>query len=192
MTTEIMAHVSEFRNALQSGIDGFVRCGEIYVAAIDADANAATTFSTEFADVVPANMWSNFEAIGRRWMHPRLLMGGMSDRKKAAIVKRLPYSTQERIFSHDRFELLVGAGDTLRIDVMDATLDQMDQLFDGSSVRNLSAQRAWLESKKTAQKTSALTLAVDEMPYTISDGYVVFRKGVKLTRAEVKRLLTEM
>jgi len=182
--------IREFKEALQAGIDGFVRCGEIYVEAIDEDPRVADKFRDEFSDVVPTAMWSNFEAIGRKWMHPRLIMGGMSNRKKANIVKRLPYSMQERIFEHERFDLLVEGGDVLKVDPMEATDDQLDQMFNQSGARSTSEQRAYIESKRAKEAAQVETPEV--LPYKIEGSKVTFRRYTTLTRAELKRLLTEM
>ena len=116
-----------------------------------------------------------------------LLMGGMADRKKHAIIKRLPYSLQERIFSGERFKMLTPKGETLNVDLMEATAEQVEQICGGGAVKSLGEQRAWLEE---ASKT--IEVESEQMPYVVSNGKVSFRNGVVLTRNEVKRLLQEM
>ena len=183
------SQIEEFRDALQAGVQGFVRCGEIYVAAIDENPMSAEMFQREFAEIVPPSMWANFEAVGRKWLHPKMLMGGVSDRKKNSIFKRLPFSIQERIFGRERFPLLLANGDTLQVDALEATSEQAEQLFDNNGVRSAGAQKAWLESYRT--KTTGQQQA-ETLPYTICNGVVTFRRGTKLTRPELKRLLAEM
>jgi len=114
-------------------------------------------------------------------------MGGMTDRKKSARIKRLPYSMQERVFAHERFPLLTGNGETLQIDMLEATCEQLDQLCDGDSVRNLAEQKAYQETRAILDQEKP-----EVMPYTVAGGRVSFRRGVTLTRAELKRLLQEM
>ncbi len=97
--------ISQFREAITTGINGFVRAGELYVKAIDQDPKNAERMQLEFADIVPSKAWKQFEAIGRKWIHPKLILGGMSDAKKTNIVKRLPYSLQNRVFEGEKFEL---------------------------------------------------------------------------------------
>jgi hypothetical protein len=184
----ITSRIAEFRDALQNGINGIVKAAEIYVAALDADPRDADRFREEFAEWVPASAWSQFEAVGRKWMHPRLLMGGVSDRKKSALIKRLPYSTQERVFKRERFSLLTSAGEKLEVDIMEATPEQAEQLCNGSSIRNLSEQKAWLESRIVQDAGDT----AEVLPYTVIDGRVTFRRGCILNRAELKRLLQEM
>lgn len=120
-------------------------------------------------------------------MHPKLLMGGGG--RYSSHIKRLPYSDQEQIFDGKRYDLLTSDGDKLRVDVRQITPEQAEQMFDRSHIRSISEQKAWLESrKKQPQKTDI----AETMPYTINSGKVFFRRGVELTRSELKRLLQEM
>jgi len=185
----VASRIAEFRTALQDGINGIVKAAEIYVAAVDDDPRNADRFRDEFADWVPASAWGQFEAVGRKWMHPKLLMGGMADRKKAGLIKRLPYSMQERVFDRERFPLLTSDGDTLQIDMLEAAPEQAEQLCNGSAIRNLSEQRAWMEARRAAE---ADTEKAEVLPYTITGGKVTFRRRCVLNRQELKRLLQEM
>jgi len=179
--------IQSFKDELKAGIDGIVRASEIYVEAIDEDPVLIDRFRNECADFVPASAWSQFEAVGRKWMHPRLIMGGMADRKKANLVKRLPYSTQESIFQHKRFPLLVSGGDKIEVDILEATPEQAQQLCNGSSIRNLSEQKAWVEAMNVIEDQKP-----EVLPYTIRNGKVSFRRAVTMNRSELKRLLQEM
>ena len=187
MKEPVSNKINEFRKAITAGIEGIVRASEIYVAAIDEDPTNADKFRDSFSDWIPSAAWTNFEAVGRKWMHPRLMMGGMADRKKHAIVKRLPYSVQERIFNGERFKMLTAKGDTLNVDLMEATAEQVEQICGGGAIKSLGEQRAWLEDQ-----SKTITVEPEPMPYVVSNGKVSFRKGVVLTRNEVKRLLQEM
>jgi hypothetical protein len=186
---EVKTKLSEFRAAFQDGINGIVKAAEIYVSALDEDPRNSDKFRDEFADWIPASAWSQFEAVGRKWMHPRLLMGGVADRKKASVIKRLPYSMQDRVFKRERFQLLTDSGDTLRVDLMEATPEQAEQICNGSAIRNLGEQKAWLEAR--AAQTSTKQDA-EVLPYTIADNKITFRRGCVMNRNELKRLLQEM
>jgi len=184
----ISSKIAEFRSALQDGINGIVKAAEIYVAALDDDPRNADRFREEFAEWVPASAWSQFEAVGRKWMHPRLLMGGVADRKKASLIKRLPYSTQDRVFKRERFPLLTADGSKLQVDILEATHEQAEQLCNGTAIRSLSEQKAWIESRASV----AMTEPAEVLPYTIGEGRVTFRRGCILNRSELKRLLQDM
>ena len=184
------SRLAEFSQALTAGIEGIVKASNIYVEALDADPKAHDAFADKFADQIPSAGWSRFEAVGRKWIHPRMLMGGCSDSVKNTAVKRLPYSIQERIFERGRFPLLTSSGDTLQVDVLEATREQVMQLIDGKHVRTLSEQKAWMEARATQAVASGEKYEV--LPYVILHGKLEIRRGTVLSKAEVKRILMEM
>jgi hypothetical protein len=185
LTTEEL--MTEFKEALTSGINGFVKAGEIYVKAIDQDPSNAERMQIQFRDIVPPKAWKQFEAIGRKWVHPKLILGGMSDPKKTNIVKRLPYSLQNRVFQGEKFELLISDGDVLEVSALDASSDQVKQLFGDGNLRTLREQKAYIENNKLQED-----LKPQELPYYFQKGRIIFRKNTELTRAEMKQLLTQL
>ena len=180
-------YIEQFKQAFTAGIESIVKASEIYVKAIDEDPAIKDRFRNEFSDIIPSSAWSGFEAVGRKWMHPKLLMGGGG--RYSTQIKKLPYSDQDQIFTGKRYGLLTADGDTLMVDVRSITPEQAEQLFDRSHIGSLAEQKAWIEArKKMPQKAEE----VQVMPYSITDGKVYFRKGTSLTRVELKRLLQEM
>lgn len=179
-------YVDRFREAFMAGVEGIARAAAIYVEAIDENPNFGDAFRDEFADIIPVGAWAGMEKVGRKLMHPNLLMGGGG--KYASRIKRLPYSTQERVIGGERFDLLTADGQTLKVDVRQITTEQADQLFDGEHIRTLPEQRAWLESRKGRQVVEE----ADTMPYVIKGGKVLFRRGTTLSRPEIRRLLEVM
>jgi len=184
----LAAKMTEFEKALQSGISGIVRASEIYVAALEEDPRNHEKFKERFAEHVPATAWNQFEAVGRKLIHPRMIMGGISSPVKNRFIKKMPFSLQERVFKRERFPLLTAKGDTLSVDLLEATDEQADQLCNGSTIRTLGEQRAWMESRKPATQEQP----VEVMPYTITDGRVSFRRGCVLSKTELRRILTDM
>jgi hypothetical protein len=176
----------EFSEALTSGLDNIVKAAKIYVDAIDANPALADEFAAEFRDVVPASAWAGFEAVGRKWMHPRLLMGGGG--RYSSKIKRLPYNAQERIFDGERFDMLLPGGDTIKVDIREAAPEQADQLFGGNHIRTLAEQKLFLAKRSASPSTEE----AEVMPYTISNGVITFRRGVSMTRQEIKRIVSEM
>ena len=181
--------ISEFRKAFESGINSIVTAANIYVAAIDENPRNADQFRLAFADSIPSSAWSGFEAVGRKWMHPKLLMGPISNGKKSTMIKRLPYSMQVRVFDRERFDLLCANGDKLQIDIMEATPEQAEQIFDGSAIRSLSAQKAYIEARS---KVTPSALPEIIPPWSPCAGGVVINKAGRYTRKELKRMLQEM
>lgn len=189
--TEIMLpEVQSFRTALTNGIDGIVKAAHIYVAAIDKDPRNQGAFEDGCSDILPHQAWAQFEAIGRRVIHPKLLFGGMASRPKAHLLKRLPYSAQERLLNRGKMELVCSGGDRLKVTIYDATVEQAKQLIGDRAVRTPEEQKAWMEAQK--QRVAMPPEPASVMPYTITDGKVTFRRAVTLTKREVQRILQEL
>ena len=186
----IRTKFAEFEKAFTAGIEGIVKASEVYVSALDADPRNADLFKKHFEKLVPSASWSNFEAIGRKWIHPRLVLGSVGGGGKHTMIKRLPYSVQERIFDGERFEMLTADGDTLKVDITEVTPEQCEQMLDKGGIRGMAAQKSWLDAQKVKAKEAGE--AVEVMPYVVCGGKVRFRRGVELSRAELKRLLSEM
>lgn len=183
--------VFEFKNAIQSGIDGIVKASEIYVEAIDADPDMQNRFQIETDGMFPSSAWKQFEAIGRKWIHPKLIFGGINNKQLSAEMKKAPFSIQNSIFNGLRFDLLLSDGDTLKVSPLELSYAQVQQLFDNGNIRTLSQQKAFIAQRQTKL---AERMTCDPMPlgYSISGGRVVFRADTILTRVEIKRILEEI
>lgn len=181
--------VAKFQDAFRRGIDGIVEAAQIYVKAIDADPNAPAVFKDRFADCIPASAWSGFERVGRKQLHPKLLLGGMANRRVAAHVRRLPYSSQERVFNKERFDLLLLDGQTLKVSPLECNPEQAEQLFDGPVIRDIPAQRAYLE---TITRKARTIPDAEPLPYIIAGGRVTFRRGTVVSKAELKKIIEAM
>lgn len=179
-----MKYVQEFKKSFEAGITGIVHAAEIYVKAIDENPNHKHDFIEQCSDFIPSSAWSGFEAVGRKWMHPKLLMGGGG--QYAAKIKKLAYSDQEAVFDGRKFDFLTPKGEILKVDVREIDQKQAEQLFDGTRIRPVAAQKAYIESRPAPSQVSEV------MPYVITDGKVAFRRGVTLTKQEIRRILTEL
>ena len=180
--------IREFKKEFALGIEGIVKASAIYVQAIDSHPGNADKFKQACEDLIPSSAWANFEAVGRKHIHPRMLFGGVNDPKKRVLIKHLPYSLQDRVFKRERFPLLTDKGETLEIDILEATPEQAEQIIDGAQIRPLSAQKAWKEAKQGEPEKEK----IEVLPFTIADGKISFRRGTVLTRAELKRIIAEM
>jgi len=189
MNELVKSKIDLFREAMLGGIASIVRASEIYVEALDEDPNNRELFVSTFSDWIPQGAWSQFEAVGRKWMHPRLLMGGMSDRKKASIIKSLPYSLQESILSGGKFELLVFNGDIINVDINDATVDQAKQLCAKDHIRTLGEQKAWIiENSKLVEKD----LTPEKASYVIYGGKCIVRRDTEFNKKELRAIIARM
>lgn len=198
MNNEIVAwtSVEEWCSALERAIEGaansIVEMANLYVAGIDQNPKWADIIKDRMSAVVPPRCWAQYEAIGRKWVHPQLVIGTGS--RNDAKLKRLAYSLQERIFTGERFELLTADGGTLLVDLRELDVGQIDQMIDGSEIRTLSAQKVYLESLRMKQVREEEPEA--GLPYrVVGKGRslrVVFDKKTSLTRDELRRLALEV
>jgi hypothetical protein len=175
----------EFRQAYEQGISGIVRASEIYVQAMDADPRNGARFHEQFADLVPASVWANFEAIGRRWMHPRLIMGGISDRRKNSAIKKLPYSLQERVFNRELVPVAIGDR-VEEMEILSAPPEVVEAVCDTSGFRNVAAQRAYLKAKEKAREPAR------KLPYIITNGKIYFAQNALMSKEELLKIIAEM
>lgn len=191
MITEIKISFEEItnqlRSALEAGMDGFMQAGKIYVSAIDQDPSYAERLKKEFGNIVPCRAWAQLEALGRGLIHPKLILGGVSDKKKNTIIKNLPMSLQNRVFNEEKFPLLISGGDVLDVSILSATPSQAEQICGNGEIRTLAEQKAFIESQKLEKE-----LRPKELPYYIKAGKIIFRKNTELTRSEIKLLLTQL
>jgi len=192
--TVVATQMEEFGTALTEGINGLFRAGQIYVEAIDADPKNADLFKDAFKDWVPSATWGQLESIGRKQIHPRLLLGGTSSPATNRLLKRLPYSLQERVFSDERFPLLTSSGQPLQVSLLDVTPEQAEQLCDNTTIRSLAAQKAWLESHLTSSQEKEAVKYAEAVrpPWRYYQGKVIFTAGAALTKQELRNILMEM
>jgi hypothetical protein len=177
---------SAFETAYKRGIAGLVDAANIYVRAVDNDPDCAERFRQHFIEEVPVTAWRNLEALGRKRIHLQLFLGEL-DAQKTRLVARLPFDVQAQVCEQNmRFPLLLAGGETLAVSIQDATPEQADQLVGDTCMRNMPAQRAYLEGKRKQP------IIADDLPYAISKGKVTFRRNAVMTCTELKQLILTM
>jgi hypothetical protein len=181
---DVESAVRRFREAWGLAVESIVRVATIYVEAIDAEAGAKDAFAAALGDVVPAGAWAQLEAVGRRALHPRIMLGTAG--RYSARLRRLPYSDQKKALE-ERVEMLAADGTPLLVEAAGLSPEQFEQVVAADHIRSLAEQRAWLERRPQAAQPEA-----ERLPYRLHAGKVVFTRGVEMTRAEVQRLLQVM
>lgn len=180
-------YVKEFREAFTGFLIGIEKAAKIYIDAIDQDPNYANIFEQEFGQMIPRGAWKKLEQIGRRTLHPKLLMGLVPLHN--GIISRLPYAMQEKIVSGHKFELLTADNDVLKVDIMTMTSRQAKQLFAKDHVRTKPEQKAYM----VEEALLAASQQVDQfVPYEIRKHDVYFKGNTILTFDELKRLALQL
>lgn len=178
-------YINEFREAYNSGRNWIEKAAEIYIEAIDEDPANREKFQKALSGTVPTSAWYKLEAIGRKTIDSRLLvgMGG----KHTSRIRRLPYSLQQEILSGKKFDYLTASGTELKIDLMTCEDSQAKQMFNGTKIRSISEQKAWIEAEKIERQISEVE---HREPYEIRQRkkQIFFKENTVLTFDEVTRL----
>jgi len=179
-------YVEEFKQAYSRARDGILEAAEIYVEAVDEDPANREIFKRELSGTVPTSAWDRLEAIGRKTIDPKLLLG--MGGKHTARIKRLPYSLQQAILSGEKFDYLTSSDSTLKIDLLTCTDEQAKQVFDSTELRTISQQKSWIEAEKRERQMSEPVEHYE--PYEIRQRkkQIFFKENTVLTFDEVTRL----
>ncbi len=137
-------YVAEFVEAITLGHEMVHKACVSMVEQVDSNPSCLAEYKEAMPNI-PKRTWATFERIGRNTMDWRLMMGGV---KNETAIKKLPISEQGRLLDGDKVELLLTNGDSLMIDPLTCMKEQVDQVFDKGSIRNLSEQRAFMENEE--------------------------------------------
>lgn len=176
--------IEQFTSLIQQGIDAWTQAGKLLVEMLAKDPNAKQSIM-EYCPDITEEILSRFEAIGRGQLHPKTLLNNSPGMRR---LRMLPYSDQQR-FLTEPVEVLVqreSGVDTLKVSVKDLTPRQAQQVISPNGVRSLSAQRAWIESRKSHSAPSAKT------PYQIRGGKVIFRADCEMNARELAQILAQL
>lgn len=180
LDTDEQAFVEAAHNILSSG----AKAGEIVRRKMADDPE----WPEKLAEKVPwlsAYSIRQFGRIGTS-IHPKLFL---SSSVGAQALKRMPYAIQEK-YSVEPVPVLISKGEKLLIDIHNLTPDQTAQVFNGKEIRELPAQRAWIESLAVAKEVKPKRV---DSPYRISSGkLIVMVAGTTFTRKELAKLLADM
>ena len=147
-----------FGEAFTTHMDGGME--QIELAAKAYPDEAPEYFQHKLRPGVPSRVWNNMLRVGRGWLHRDLLF---SSSPAAGALSVCPIEVQRKYLKPGAtFMVAVGGGDHLQISFDNLQPVQVRQIFEHGKVRDLAAQRAWLEAEKTKvdiARASARTLA---------------------------------
>jgi hypothetical protein len=184
--SEVSQAVEQFKHFMEEGVRNIAKACKLYVSALEADSRAGELFR-ESCPFISEASWADFELVGRGLMHHELIWGGG---KCANKLKALPFSQQKSALE-EGIKVLVSNGDTLSVRPDKLTPFQARQTFDGNKIRDVAAQRAWLESLKTVTGRSKKAETVVG-GYSIHKGELVVNGPVKFTKQDLVSILGRM
>jgi len=183
--------VDEFVKQVQRGVDAWLRAGEMYVKMLEEDPDVADRIAAQFPDLSPSVL-SRFEEIGRKQLHPRLvLLSGVGPRK----LRQMPYSQQER-YLNEPIDMLVMDGDTqdvLRVDVRNVSAPVSKQIFAGDHVRSIPEQRAYIEAVRQIEAArQSDTDALASSPWKIRGKRLIVSEPCVIDKSEVHAIFSAL
>ena len=191
-TAMVKIDLTQVGDLILKGIECWVEAGEIVAAALDAEPDCMDRICTVTG--LSADIVRRFEQIGRREIYPKLLANtGVGFIKLSACSYR-----EQKLYSENPIPLAIqnddGSMDTLQVLASNMTASQVKQSFAKNHVRDLSEQRAWLESERKRQADKALrdNVEIQDAAFVIKGHRVIFRKGCELTASELAQLLAKV
>lgn len=136
------AKIQEFLELYRKGAEMLLMAGEILVELVDDDPHVYDCIIRQ-CPAADRTVLSRLELIGRRILHPDLLLPG---NRQLDRLSKLPLSMQAR-YLEEPVEVIVETEqgtEVLRIKVGDMTPDQYKQAFDKTGPRSLGGQKAML------------------------------------------------
>jgi hypothetical protein len=180
------AKITEFVSLWQKGVDAWIKAGEILVEMVEADPHTYDYIAQKYP-LMNAGVLAKFEQIGRKILHPQLLLTASPGFAK---LRRLPFSLQER-YLDEPIPIVVQTDDgtdVLLVQAKNMTKDQADQVFTSGRVRTEGEQKAWLMDMRS--KMAKPCNKVDRI-WTVKGGKAIIN-GVEFTRKEIVGILSAM
>lgn len=183
--TNIKTRTEELVGLIAKGIECWQKAGEVVVKIIDEDGMSVEEIAAS-SDFLTEDIVFRFEQIGRKLLSPVLMI---ADYPAARHIIKLSYKEQEEMICGS-VEVLLENGESLNISVQNLTQLQCRQVFDKKRIRTLPAQRAWMESERT--KSASYPIHEIKYPYTIRSGRIFIPSACQLTKADLKRMLSDL
>ena len=105
--------------------------------------------------------WRHLDAVALGRVDPRVFLA--ANASTASALAALPVHMQQQVCD-EGVEVLSVDGTALRVNVADLTVEQARMVFGMGAVRDLAAQRAYLESERVTRATTA-TRALAQLEY---------------------------
>jgi len=185
--TQITEKIQSFASLCQQGIDAWIKAGEILVELVEADPQVFDKI-IEFEPRMTAGILGKFEMMGRKVLHPQLLI---SDSPGFEKLSQMPFSVQER-FLNEPIPLVVeteSGTDVLMVSAKNMTANQARQLFGKGRIRTEGEQKAWLVDQRAKH---AKPVGSNIPAWSIRGGRVVFTEGATLSAGELATIITQL
>ena len=137
--------INQFITLFKEGVDAWIKAGEILVELVEADPHTYD-YIIEKCPTLNAGILGRFEQMGRKILHPQLLLSASPGFNK---LRQLPMSMQERYIT-EPVPLIVHTAegtDILMVKAKDMTKEQAAQAFAPGRIRTEGEQKALIMEK---------------------------------------------
>ena len=152
ITEVIPSWFNEFRDQIKTGLAdasaAYAAAASLYVEGINKNPEFREFMMNEFPQVSGV-IWRSLEKVGRGQLDSRIAVGSVPYGNK---LRRLSLSDQKKAIDQT-IPMLLSNNDTLQVKIDSITNKQAEQLFANDHIRDLSEQRAWIESTISKSKS---------------------------------------
>lgn len=180
--------IKQFATLVRQGVDAWIKAGEILVELVNDDPQVFDKIISDNPHL-NAGVLGRFELMGRKALHPQLLLHDSPGYQKLA---QMPFSVQER-YLDTPIPLLVetpSGTDTLQVSARNCTPSQARQLFASDRIRTEGEQKAWLVAQRAKKTRPAKSEAAPA--WSVKQGRVFFAEGAGFTAGELATIITQL
>lgn len=168
--TALEMRLDKIKKLLTDGMELFLEAGTEIVKIIDEVEGGKDWLLERSGLSVP--ILTALERVGRKQWHPELMLETRLNRA----LRRLSYSDQSEVLKKG-FDMMVrtqSGFDTIKVSVENAD-GHLNQLIDGDRLRDLAAQRSWLEQEQARERQKAIHQEVKTppSPYEVRKGKLI-------------------
>jgi hypothetical protein len=187
-TKQQNSKINQFVELYTQGVEAWVAAGEIIVELVEADPYVFDSIIAKCPHL-NAGILGKFEQMGRKIIHPHLLMNSSPGTERLA---KLPYSVQQR-YIDEPIALVVHTEhgtDVLKVKAKDMTSAQAKQVFKQDRIRTEGEQKAYMMDQES--RTAIVKPSSNSTPWSIKNGRVIFQQGASLSAGELAMILTQL
>jgi len=179
--------VKEALSGITKGYKTVVDSCKLFARAIDSETITKDEISEEHK--IPLSVLNRIEAVGRGTILVDLLY---RTEKQYHLIAKMPFDEQQKIIDKG-VDVLTTSG-VLHVDVADLQLGQVNQVFNGTQIRSVSAQKAWIEDQKTSQEIIATRSRASKTDcgYRVKGDSLIVTTAQSFTRKQLLEILARM